>query len=292
MIATLFASLLFAGTLFFTLAASESEPSTSIDRFHPGRTDGSGCHTCRTNCGRWGLSYGEYHCHRPVSPTRTPTPSPTRAPTRSPTRTSVPARTTTLPRISVPPSEKLTNVDLSNSRSVISRPLNEIANTGGIGIALRGSCADRARTTLGWPEGQRVVVFAQGTGPCAGWSVVGAGGSHTWVRDQYLKVRTPPPAPAASAPVAGSSGLAIDQSNSRSPAARPITAIANTGGLGIALRGSCIDSARTTLAWPENKKVVLVSEGTGPCVGWSVVEAGGWRTWVRNRYLEAFGSAS
>jgi hypothetical protein len=31
---------------------------------HPGRTDSAGCHTCRTNCPNWGLSYGEYHCHR------------------------------------------------------------------------------------------------------------------------------------------------------------------------------------------------------------------------------------
>lgn len=31
---------------------------------HPGRTDSSGCHTCRTNCSNWGLSSGEYHCHR------------------------------------------------------------------------------------------------------------------------------------------------------------------------------------------------------------------------------------
>ena len=30
---------------------------------HPGRTDASGCHTCRTNCPNWGLSYREYHCH-------------------------------------------------------------------------------------------------------------------------------------------------------------------------------------------------------------------------------------
>ena len=30
---------------------------------HPGNTDSSGCHTCRTNCPNWGLSYGEYHCH-------------------------------------------------------------------------------------------------------------------------------------------------------------------------------------------------------------------------------------
>jgi hypothetical protein len=31
---------------------------------HPGRTDSSGCHTCRTNCAKWGLSTGEYHCHQ------------------------------------------------------------------------------------------------------------------------------------------------------------------------------------------------------------------------------------
>lgn len=30
---------------------------------HPGRTDSSGCHTCRTDCASWGLSDGEYHCH-------------------------------------------------------------------------------------------------------------------------------------------------------------------------------------------------------------------------------------
>lgn len=30
---------------------------------HPGRTDSNGCHTCRTNCSKWGLSNGQYHCH-------------------------------------------------------------------------------------------------------------------------------------------------------------------------------------------------------------------------------------
>lgn len=30
---------------------------------HPGRTDANGCHVCRTNCDKWGLSTGEYHCH-------------------------------------------------------------------------------------------------------------------------------------------------------------------------------------------------------------------------------------
>ena len=38
--------------------------SPTVTIAHPGRTDSSGCHTCRTNCPNWGLSYGEYHCHR------------------------------------------------------------------------------------------------------------------------------------------------------------------------------------------------------------------------------------
>lgn len=43
------------GLLFFLLV-----PQTFA---HPGRTDSLGCHTCRTNCPRWGLYYGQYHCH-------------------------------------------------------------------------------------------------------------------------------------------------------------------------------------------------------------------------------------
>lgn len=30
---------------------------------HPGNTDSGGGHVCRTNCGEWGLGYGEYHYH-------------------------------------------------------------------------------------------------------------------------------------------------------------------------------------------------------------------------------------
>lgn len=30
---------------------------------HPGNTDRSGCHVCRTNCPSWGLAYDERHCH-------------------------------------------------------------------------------------------------------------------------------------------------------------------------------------------------------------------------------------
>ena len=41
---------------------------------HPGRTDSSGGHTCRTNCSKWGLRFGQYHTH---GGTTTPTPTPT-----------------------------------------------------------------------------------------------------------------------------------------------------------------------------------------------------------------------
>lgn len=32
---------------------------------HPGRTDSSGSHVCRTNCVKYGLGNGEYHKHNP-----------------------------------------------------------------------------------------------------------------------------------------------------------------------------------------------------------------------------------
>lgn len=35
----------------------------SVIKAHPGNTDESGGHTCRTNCDDWGLNYGEYHYH-------------------------------------------------------------------------------------------------------------------------------------------------------------------------------------------------------------------------------------
>jgi endonuclease YncB( thermonuclease family) len=75
--------------------------SVGITEAHPGRTDASGGHTCRTNCDKWGYSYGEYHYHggggsytAPVQetaqeavvlPTNTPLRLPTKIPTRTPT---------------------------------------------------------------------------------------------------------------------------------------------------------------------------------------------------------------
>ncbi|MGM1044840.1 MAG: MBL fold metallo-hydrolase [Bacillota bacterium] len=37
--------------------------SPSMANAHPGRTDSSGGHYCRTNCAKWGLKDGEYHYH-------------------------------------------------------------------------------------------------------------------------------------------------------------------------------------------------------------------------------------
>lgn len=44
---------------------------------HPGRTDANGGHTCRTNCEKWGLQYGEYHYHnKPASSSGATSPAP------------------------------------------------------------------------------------------------------------------------------------------------------------------------------------------------------------------------
>lgn len=45
--------------LFLVLALFA--PSATLA--HPGRTDRNGGHTCRTNCKKWGLRYGQYHYH-------------------------------------------------------------------------------------------------------------------------------------------------------------------------------------------------------------------------------------
>ena len=73
---------------------------------HPGRTDASGCHTCRTNCSKWGLRTGQYHCHgggrattrKPPPPP--PPPSPPTAPVRV-FRNDELSSTTTLPENSI-----------------------------------------------------------------------------------------------------------------------------------------------------------------------------------------------
>ncbi len=74
--------------------------SVSPIEAHPGGTDGSGGHRCRTNCEEWGLGSGEYHHHNPdgsvkrvesapvatTAPVKQFAPINTTAPSRIPTR--------------------------------------------------------------------------------------------------------------------------------------------------------------------------------------------------------------
>jgi hypothetical protein len=100
--------------------------SAGITEAHPGRTDANGGHYCRTNCDKWGHSYGEYHYHgggggssgstggsytAPVQETvqeavvlPTNTPLPTRIPTRIQTKTPTKTPTPTI-KIIVSPTE-------------------------------------------------------------------------------------------------------------------------------------------------------------------------------------------
>ena len=66
----------------FVLASGEPDSVQA----HPGGLAGDGCHYCRTNCARWGHTYGTRHCHRApaprqVAPRSTPTPTPQPTPT-------------------------------------------------------------------------------------------------------------------------------------------------------------------------------------------------------------------
>ena len=42
--------------------------SSSALLAHPGRTASDGCHYCRTNCDKWGVPWGERHCHHHAEP--------------------------------------------------------------------------------------------------------------------------------------------------------------------------------------------------------------------------------
>ena len=53
-------------TAFFFLVVLMLTASTAFA--HPGGTAPDGCHTCWTNCERWGVPYGERHCHRGPAP--------------------------------------------------------------------------------------------------------------------------------------------------------------------------------------------------------------------------------
>ena len=103
---------------------------------HPGRTDSAGCHTCRTNCSSWGLSYGEYHCHQSKG---IPQPEyPIHSRLGSPGYTE-PAPEYTTPKSITPQTREPTTASSNNSNSSgggVAEPLLVTAGLGGVGWLL------------------------------------------------------------------------------------------------------------------------------------------------------------
>jgi len=48
----------------FSMPAGQPISFVQHAEAHPGNTDKYGCHTCKTNCPKWGLRKAEYHCHK------------------------------------------------------------------------------------------------------------------------------------------------------------------------------------------------------------------------------------
>nr|WP_240417897.1 YHYH domain-containing protein [Paenibacillus periandrae] len=103
--------------------------SLSLSSFaaaHPGRTDSNGGHTCKTNCEKWGLKYGEYHYHNggssnsssssnSGSSSSAPKPAPTPAPAATPPKEVIPKGTV---KVNLPSYTILVNgQQVSNSTS-------------------------------------------------------------------------------------------------------------------------------------------------------------------------------
>lgn len=62
----------------------------------------------------------------------------------------------------------------------------QIANTSGAGVSVRALCINEARTPNTLDEGLAVRIIGRGVGDCAGWSIVRAGASTSWVEDRFL----------------------------------------------------------------------------------------------------------
>ncbi len=195
-------------------------------------------------------------------PTATATPVaattvPTSTATPTPTATADPARTVTAtpsPAASPPPTPVPTPEPIV---------VWTIGNTDGSGVALRDDCDDEARYSArgeGWADATRVELIEEGEGRCEGWLNVQAEDEVSWVRREYLLRR----------------------------ALSSTWTVGNTGGVGVARRADCLDSARSSApgeGWVDDTEVRLLEVGEDRCVGWLRVESGGVESWVRERYL-------
>ena len=103
------------------------------------------------------------------------------------------------PAPTAPPPPTATAIPSPTPRSVtrdgaLSGQTRYIANTEGLGIRVRTSCADNAPGGGAWPESAQVTVdYAQSD--CPGWFLVRrAGNESSWVRSSYLSSSPPPTA--------------------------------------------------------------------------------------------------
>jgi hypothetical protein len=95
----------------------------------------------------------------------------------------------------------------------------------------------------------------------------------------------PPPSETASTVAEASTPTAsAAPSSTPTPTGQSLVVTTETG-LGVALRSDCDDAARTGQGWPEGQQTLLVEPGSDRCDGWSLVEADGLQSWVRNEYL-------
>lgn len=128
--------------LFISLLLTLTIPILSFA--HPGRTDSSGCHTCRTNCSNWGLSTGEYHCHnakalpQPKEPIKSTygeqgtgytTPAPEyKTPITNTVKTQLPVKTTPTEIVTPNPIVKPTLEINKEEKQIIPSVINEVPN--------------------------------------------------------------------------------------------------------------------------------------------------------------------
>ena len=95
---------------------------------------------------------------------------------------------------------------------------------------------------------------------------------------------TNPGAASPSTPGADAPGQAdVRASNPQSLRAQ----IANTNGVGVSVRGICVNEARAPGLLEEGAVVRIIGRGVGDCSGWSVVRAGAKTSWVEDDFLAA-----
>lgn len=150
----------------------------------PGGLDSAGCHTCRTNCASYGLATGTYHCHRSTAPPPSGGSSSGGSGSSPPP---VPSNPIPAPPPSIPAPAPTFSIALAAALPVARGAT--VGNTGGTGLAARFDCRAEARSGgPGVAEGATVLVTHTGTGTCAGWSIVTAGATRSWVSDGYLVI--------------------------------------------------------------------------------------------------------